>query len=219
MKKIISLLVILSCLFLVSCKKDKNVEQTEEKEQMEEKLSIKKNLDDIEDMEKKEIVEILYSRDIAGIMWYFEPIVYPIVINPPKEIEFADEYKEKFTNIFFKVYFSEDIKMQEKLEQLPLAYRYTIYKELKQCLEQNVNPENILQILYSRDIAGIMWYFEPIVYPIVINPPKEIEFADEYKEKFTNIFFKDYFSEDAEMQEKIKQLPLAYRYAIFKKLK
>jgi|GEM_PF-1782170 len=135
MKKIISLLCALCCLFLVSCKKDKIKKSTEEKEPIQTATENMNNKEIIgikneEDENKKNILRILYSQDVKGIMWYFRFEANPVKIEN-KKLEISDEYKEKFANNFFKKYFSEDIEMQEKLQQLPLSYRYYIYKELK----------------------------------------------------------------------------------------
>lgn len=130
MKKIISLLFILSCLFLVGCKKNQIVEIKEEIEPIQEKLSTRKKINDNEDMVKNNILRILYTQDVKGIMWYFRYEANPVEIEY-KKLEISDEYKEKFANSFFKKYFSEDIEMQEKLQQLPLSYRYYIYQALK----------------------------------------------------------------------------------------
>lgn len=130
MKKIISLLCVLCSLFLVSCKRDRIVEVKEETKPMQEKLSKRKNVDDIEDKEKKNILRILYSQDVKGIMWYFRFDAYPIIF-PETKLEIADEYKEKISNSFFERFFVEDIEMQEKLKELPLEYRWTIYEKLK----------------------------------------------------------------------------------------
>lgn len=212
MKKVLSILVVLSCLFLVSCKEDKIVKVKEETEPMQEKISKIEYIDKNEDI-KNQIVKILYSQDIEGIKRDLKFIACPIKIKLQK-MEISDEIKELQCKNFFKNCFPEDIKTQEKLKHLPLDYRYAIYQKLK----QDSNLENDLKVLQLQNIEEIKEYFKFTACPIKVQL-KEVEIIDELKEMICNTFFENYFLENIEIQEKIKQIPLDYRYAIYEKLK
>lgn len=75
----------------------------------------------------------------------------------------------------------------------------------------------ILDILYDEPIARIRQYFYPDTSTIIEF--RELDFADDVKETIATSFFQKYFSDDAEMQNKLSQLPTNYRYIIYKYLK
>ncbi len=121
--------------------------------------------------------------------------------------------KETIATSFFQKYFSDDVEMQNKLSQLPTNYKYIIYTYLK----ENKRNDEVLNILYNEPIARIRQYFYPDTSTIIEF--RELDFADDVKETIATSFFQKYFSDDAEMQNKLSQLPTNYRYIIYKYLK
>ena len=84
--------------------------------------------------------------------------------------------------------------------------------------EEDENKRNILRILYTKNIDYIMRHYRYVALSKVIEM-QEVEIADEVTEKICDDFFENYFLDDKEMQEVLKQLPVSYRHEIFKNLK
>ena len=123
--------------------------------------------------------------------------------------------KETIATSFFQKYFSDDVEMQNKLSQLPTNYKYIIYTYLK----ENKRNDEVLNILYNEPIARIRQYFYPDTSTIIELRELKLDFPDDVKETIATSFFQKYFSDDAEMQNKLSQLPTNYRYIIYKYLK
>ncbi len=223
MKKIISILFVLCSIFCVSCKKDQNGKKLDvdkgliDIEENREPISLKNE----EDENKKNIIRILQLQDVQGIMRYYSlDVAFSERLEEveTKELEVSDGIKEEMCNSFFRKYFSEDIEIIEKLNELPLSYQHFIYKKLK----NGVDLENTLKILQSQDVQGIMRYYSVDVAffeRLEKVEIKKLEVSDGIKEEMCNSFFRKYFSEDIEIIEKLNELPLSYQYFIYKKLK